>query len=279
MTGIKLGPGGLLSNPEQEVAAARRLFWAAVRRLAPEVIESLRTDVLPVFMALTQEARQTGGELCVAWLHFVYTSPMGVRITDESNMPQLPAERLKLFETSLRTWAGRWNICVEWVLNRAKEALAYWAMSPPEDRAAVEGQCPQGWERHPLAGWPEKDFFNIVKPRPKPPLWNPSAESWDEYIASLEDYRREVLAAWKEHGWTKARVKRSRSGPADIHYEWLVRYQLLKESHKEIAEISDAADPIGKSFIDVSTVRRGIAGAAKLIGLPLRRGHVRSSGV
>jgi hypothetical protein len=73
----------------------------------------------------------------------------------------------------------------------------------------------------------------------------------------------------EQRGATKLKVKRNRQ-----HFEWLVRYQIQEWQHPEISQHYYDKDDLGSP--DLSTIRQNTPGAARAIGLRLRKGQGRT---
>jgi hypothetical protein len=231
----------------EEPIAARQAYFVALRKHRPELLDSLRTDVLPEY-----EPR---------WSH--PEDPLQRQALFESwdHLQRQDTARRKLL-AALQRWAAQFHITESWILQTALDTLQ--SYSPYPDTPLFLAR-PRGRQR----GW----FWIYVPRTPYTPfqpnfennIWWGSAEKWDDFRrrmtsqfqVSLDEYRRRV------EGIVAARRKDTLNRDA----EWTVRYQ-SGEAAFEIAVGLDGIDP-------EQTVYRAVERFARTIDLALRRARKR----
>lgn len=107
--------------------------------------------------------------------------------------------------------------------------------------------------------------------------WRAISESWKHFQTRAikkysewltREYRPRIEKAMIELGHTPIQRKRGRSGPQDLHFQWLALYQCNGMSFEAI--IKEYSPPRGKQ-LDESTIRKAVQNTAKLVGLRLRK--------
>ena len=112
-----------------------------------------------------------------------------------------------------------------------------------------------------LAWFPDSlgDFFPFRE-------WDPTQERWSDWRKAAEARFREALNAYKDRVQEEARRRNLESTPtkreAERDFRFLIRFQVLGETHEKIAEES--------GFDDVKVVQKCIRRTAELAGLVLR---------
>lgn len=232
---------------------AWHIFWDCLCGVAPEAIYALYDDVYPALEGAL------GGET-EALIH------------------------------AIATWGADWNLEDEWAHTMAAKMLAYWmvALEHIED-PRVEGWNPIESYRRTSRQWewiwalrdPETESETGESqriPLPDAPEWDPTGTPWNLYEKLVLDdvkrylrrYRDWVERDLEEAGLVETPTKRSRQDhPTDIHFRWLVRFQVLEESQEEIAARPLLSDESARS-VEPRSVQDGIRKVAELIGLTRR---------
>lgn len=254
----------------------REFFLQKVAEIAPEVLEDLRTDVLPVFenaYEATQpppaqvEPRTPRGEEVARerppeWIEWQF------RDGDWEDADDWPEELVALWD-KLYSWAGDQNLLEPWVLDAALRTLTFWyagessapglleqldlwkkvysptavrhAFSERDLRAVIEGLESINGIR-PLRRFYPLRFTDVFE---APPFtfefrgWSPQHPTWRDYEQELRATFEEELERYKERRRERPEGRELESLPevrAPYHFEWLVLWQVQEKRHWEIAE-------------------------------------------
>jgi hypothetical protein len=220
----------------------------ALRKHWPELLDSLRTNILPKYQPRWSRFKNAEGGM---WL---FESWDHLRGEDE--------ERLELLK-ALQDWAAQWRITEDWIIQTALDTLQGYSAYPntPMSPARPKGSdsawfwmyAPRGPDP---AFQPQLDYSKL-----RGNVWYPQ-EDWKifktrqlaHFAAQLEDYRREVERRFG------ARGNLTRDA------EWTARYQ------KGETAIDIAFDM--KRYRDSEqAVYRAVERFALTIGLNLRKTH------
>jgi hypothetical protein len=226
---MRLGSGDWHDGGDGPRAEGRALFLASIELQAPEVIAELRDSVLP--------------------------------------------NRRNLWR-----WAKGWNLTDQWLLEFAEEVLELWAHFP--DGHPIPATWPTlpaggGWGfRAGGGGWrlnPQTRRRRYIPDGHVLPHWDPTGETWAEYRAKanrrLTEYKAEVEARAEMSGFERVPSKRGRrGGDPELHFDWLVRFQVLGESLASVASFPGG----GRSSVDLRSVQDAVRTTADLIGLARR---------
>lgn len=245
---MKLGYGEL--TPSAAIPA-RREFFRAIERVAPEVVSSLAQEVFPLYSAACEAGRTV--------------------VTREQMVGKSP--ELKALREALDKWAENWGLRAAWCLDYAIFFLHFWRVLPRTvgQVRALPGGGPFKFPLKEIHPDLDRDELGQRDEIPEPPAfdeWEPWLETREAYLerakAALERYCDQVQAAYEQAGWQEGVEKRARSGTPLVHFEWLVRYQVQRRTCERIAE--ECQDEEG---LDPASVYQAISETAKLIGLPL----------
>lgn len=199
-------------------AAARKGLMNALRTQAPEAIDDLISRVFPLVEAIAQ-AKDEG----MVWTEDVFHP--------YAQGPTLVAQK------ALTAWGKTWNLEAAWVLDLVLRSMLNWAKNPRVLQSRT-WQSPAADVRELPAEVPEPPTITL-------PEFSPSsmaASFYREAVLKLceeaiEEYVQDVLSAYdgeekdgKKRWATSTEVK---SNPE--HYDWLVRYQVRRESYANIA--------------------------------------------
>jgi hypothetical protein len=228
---------------------ARRLFLDAVSKSFPDVLLSLRKEVLPVYEpAIAHEGQ------------FRLKGSMG-----PYNRDQQPYWRA--LAVGLEQWGARWRLGEEWILRAAEWTLHCWREAGSK-REGSEG--PTGW-------WFATTVYSTSNEEPfrfQHPGWmvgflsrkKAEADITTAFKNELHHYLEhlEALAlarGYREAGPSRARPKMGARGNRGRRYEWLARWQVGQESQAKLAE---------QAGVDSRTVARALKQTAEEIGLTRR---------
>ena len=241
-----LDPASDYYIPLEQRGELRQLFLDAVARFAPEVLTRLRNEVHRLAPADRERCRRIGdsalvmwGKSCAVYEPRYYTSP---------------------------TEAG------DWILEAARRTLAYWDNNPGDDASAALGWAPSAAKVDPH----ETNYFGpppsprwiaaLAEARAKPlqfdfENFDPERPGgWDEYAKRAGIAFRDCLKSYRQI--TEALLKRDHlleRAPRKLekdHFEWLVQYQILKLSQRDLSR---------KHEKSVRSISSGLHTAAKLL--------------
>ena len=269
-----------------DYAADRKGFEASfletVSRLVPEVVSSLRRDVLPVFKELETLADRAADPIIAADLQRQFEAagepaPL-IGVFDGSNV--LCSERpyrLKIRWSALRVadkqrcvypdfvplriaveeWAAKFNMAEhEFFLNSALATLAPWSQFPEsegDECLALGGRAGFG----PVSGGESRFAFEN-------PGWDPAFERFaifeerlkKQFDSELSVYRKRLVDLVEGRGFLRV---------PDLHrpehIEWLALFQCGRRSLPEIQKLWAQ---------DKTTISKGVKSAAQLVGVSLR---------
>ena len=267
----------------------RGLFLAAVEKHVPEVLVSLRNDVLPTFKSLFKrkpigEEWSTGEVLYPIRIssglleeYFVITwhcSPKTLKEHLERRpgpQPSWTAEfggeqtdpKRAIFRTKTLAWAARWDLADPWILDHVLGTLLYWLQHP--DEAASKW----AWVgRYSIGG---KDFA--------PPLLTINEqwryEPWDRFAgrvqAVVDAYKATIDEFCDRIGYDPPPRGTQKKA---YRYDWLALYQCRKASPRKIQNwhFKNHDEQVVES-----TVTKAIHLLAPRIGLTLRPRQVRQA--
>ena len=201
-------------------ARARSVYLAKIKKLRPDVLESLRDDLLPVFDSLMQSA---------------YRYNPALRFEDVSRAEVLRMSRdnasLEDVVREVDSWCDRWNIKPEWFVDVIFQTLERWRTFEPardvlEWSPASFGYFEPASYRQPI----EFKFrtWNPISGEGRNSYATEARKAFTEYLNSYLDARAESL---QESGWIK------RGGvPKREYLRWLVMNQIERKSAFTIAK-------------------------------------------
>jgi len=225
-------------------ADARALFLLSLRRVAPEAMKDLAGEPYELISKAIAERGDVEERIRLA-LPFLLSG------SDPGALEWLYTPEAVRAASGISVWGNRWNLGAAWVLDQAVQTLAIWL------------QTFGLRERH---DWgPFYNGFMIYEP-PSVAVrgWNPYEETESEARnRMMKEFKLRLtqhLDSTREDLAVQAFERAPRKSAAE-HFEWLVRYQVLGDSYRAIA------DDVGR---DVQTVREAIDSTCRLIGIPLR---------
>jgi hypothetical protein len=230
---------------DEEIASlpARQEYLLALQSCWPEVLQTLRIDVLPVYQPRWHEYQHEGTTRRAPisegrWATF-----------------QAQTDRLELL-TALTRWGAQFNFTEAWIFESALDALQSYFQ---------RGICDD--ER--IWWYSSRGFHSGFEPKFSQNVWYPPEggwpESWDGFKTRMTAEFREQITAYRRFVEVKFGVgKEEHILRRDA--QWTARYQ-----KGELAvEISDTARLIG--YLDsAQAVFVAIKTFAKLAGIRLRR--------
>lgn len=255
------------------VQTARTHFIWEVETSVPQVKSALRGDLMELYRRLAPDAIYPGIDLTEVRAN---SEPdfNGIRFVALGESPQIAA-----FARHFETMAHEWGLDVEWFLN--------WALRHMEKELQVQRPPtiePNGSKRHYAKGYATSarvrtvaskdegelninlhapDLALFTKKQVREHLRHHCEKAIDLHLDNLEK-----LAV--ERGFVKAPKLNKTLGSPLTHFNWLVRYQVLRQSWAEIADAVAAADPAGRVDRSEDAIKKAVRARADLIGLPLR---------
>jgi hypothetical protein len=251
-----LGLGELIF-PGGERFLARYKFFLSINNTIPKVFKELDKftekyiQLLPTMQDLSEETKN----FLFHWRDILEFSKMN---TD-----------CRQFANNLIEWAKSWNLNEEWILSSALLTIYSWNYNPLlREKLIVH---PAGY----LAEYFNKLGSELDKVKqdpefPAPPVYLPALTNSEQFDGKVKEYKRNVINIFKSHGWRKSPSKRNREEDVGIErdFEWLVKYQILKQDYKTI--VDDHFDTYLIHTND-NTVMRAIDRTAEYVGLTLRK--------
>jgi len=259
----------------------RSLFLRMMAQEAPETLRSLRDDVLPTYISTYDEVEKRldsrvldsdterysapGRRACLCCQPALLTKWQtyeAVSIAENHNRyPDLALLRGKVEE-----WARRYRLNTRWVLAAALVQLDFWRRYPK----SAEGLT-LGWSCffHPISFALEETPVPAELLVPWDPLWETRKEYEKNHQVVLGKYLDGIEAQAVAAG-----CQPTTDLPAlQLHFTWLIRYQLGRESWPEIAATAGRRLKKSKTMVDVSEkfVARTVKDLARSIDLPLIR--------
>jgi hypothetical protein len=243
-------------------------FFRALHHHAPEVEQHLRNDALPKFAAIPETLRQsTERELVITRLKNSYAFVFqGAEPEEETVRQPAPLTWLELREIakeqqsagvlrdSLDSWASRFNLSDDWLLDWALKMLSEW------HQRGLGGRVPFGGLRSSITAEERRLVFENYG-------WDLEFENWGafnkrihkQFDALLETYGEQLSKLARRRGWVeRPDIRRPKS------YRWLVLYQVKGLSPARVTEEAGDHDK------DTSTILKAVEKAAQLCGLTLR---------
>lgn len=252
----------------------RRLFFGVTARTVPVVIEELRRNVLPSYLAANQKCN---GDIDRNSILRPFVGGCEIRAALAKH-PDAEVEGRDLLRC-LDSWATRWHLANPWVLNAAKDTLKSWARGevvPPKLGTVFQ-----------FAFYETRyDRSELLAEVTIQDSWQFLQESWtsfevrctDAVAAALAEYRARIERLAQERGYVKAVRKRSgvsrtESNFSEAHFEWLALFQCKGLSVQELSNM-EALRPNAMDADRLKdpeqTIRKAIRRTAILIGLELR---------
>jgi len=235
------------SDRSIQVWLARLRVVDASRRVYPQFLNQLRSQVLPLYGPLAEGGYKFDS---ILWGRFK-ASPYEL-LTEDGGL-----------KSALRKWAAKHHAECGWLLDGALRTLQLW-YAAPEARESLQWNTLHGHSDLPATG----AAFEF-----RCQGWPTQVLTWAAYLKSVGQQFKEKLAEYENNTRQLAESRglllaRRQHSPANL--EWFVLYQFAGMSSKRIAD--DCARH-GKVIAD-SAVLKGIKVAARLIAW----NHLRSRG-
>lgn len=239
-TNVRLSAAGV-------VADLRGQFLREVETTAPEVLESLRDNVLPEYAKAYDASVQSGENV--------------LSVLNRSRWSQS-------LRTAIIEWIRKYRLLrgrhpPEWILSQMESTLSTWTRHPslvsdPPGWVWVGGQT--------MERTPSPEQFLITLPTYKWD-WRLTRESADEARNRiLEEIRDAVDLRFKEMQSLIAPLPRVPNKRRPEHFTWAVQHQVKGMTFEEIGKLS---------YVAPTTVKNEVTDLKKLIGLSLPRGRRR----
>ena len=222
-----------------EVSRARMQLIEAAKRVYPEFLEKLSTEVFPFYSELAGQGYNFDN---ILW------SPS---ISPSDALPQESGLKSALYK-----WATEFNAKAAWLMDDALRTLRGWQVTP-EWRESLRWNPLHSHSSTASAG---KSFgFRFDR-------WEPELLTWSAYRESLRRRFKEKLAEYEKSARKLAEsrglvLSQRKYSPAN--FEWFVLSQFAGLSVKKIINL--LAKKEKERIPDESTVRKGIKTAADFI--------------
>lgn len=243
----------------------RELFLKTIHRLEPGVSRDLMGAPLALYRPLIEEsiAGLTDMDLELLWVVFEYRPPWS-RFRHASERDQ---EEVRQLRDLLLRWSRKWRLRDEWCLEAAVDTLAFLSLTEENPEPVPLWY----WGRRMIkVPFREEDLRFVFSH----PGWIPTLETWSSAAKRMDRAYEEAKQQYREHVEAMCRDAKLRkvSSPRhrfDDHIEWLVRFQVCRESWTEIAATTSKKN-IDKPVTD-DAVAKAVSEKAKLIGLTLAK--------
>lgn len=255
------------------VQTARTHFIWEVEKSVPQVKQSLKGDLLEPYQRLAPDAVYPGIDLNALRAD---SQPdfNGIRFAALGESPPVTE-----YARHLEAKAHEWGLNVAWFLD--------WALRQMETELQYQRPStvnPDGTKTHYAKGYSidlsirtissvderrlnisltAMDFALHTKKQVREHLRHHCHKAIEIHLDNMERMA-------KERGFVRAPKLNKTLGSPLTHFNWLVRYQVLRQSWAEIAEAVAAADLRGRVDRSEDAIKKAVRAKADLIGLPLR---------
>jgi hypothetical protein len=253
------------------VTVERNRFMAVIQKLAPDAVAELRDAALMHFGALTPEMRR----MPYVWNNRTVGGWAALR-ADHARHPTAASSALI---ESCETWASRYHVAVEWILDRMLASLHRWHGQGGDDQLHGGLGLSGG-----LATPPPLNFNVLCHP------WVPELERRTRYEQRVRAVAEQLLKAYLDPIEAAARLDpglkpvpvHRQAGKAAVRaQEWLVQWQVLGWTWRSIAETAGIGKTkrkktsrgLRETRSGIATVKGAAIAAAEFIGLPPRHGR------
>lgn len=252
--------------------SARIEFFRAIKRRAPAVLLSLKSDVLPLYIA-TVPPEPTSEYVIVFDLDMLPENLAEMASRDMVGNDELEKEHLGLFpplyqpharfELALCKWGKGYHLTDEWIFSEALKTLNLWYHSRNADNWACESEVYA----------PDVEMYDHEQ------AFKFTFDPWDAAIDTQAVYKKKIGEVFKarlkdycermkeSHGKGKAYDSRTSK-----HFRWLVDHQINGRRYEEIAQSEQ-----DENGMDFRLISEAINPLAKMLGLTLRSARGRSA--
>jgi hypothetical protein len=252
--------------------SARIEFFRAIKDRAPDVLSSLKSDVLSLYIA-TVSPEPVSEHVIVFDLAMLPETLAEMASRDMAGNDELEKEHLGLFpplyqpharfELALCKWGKGYHLTDEWIFSEALKTLNLWYHSRNVDDWACESE----------AYAPDVEMYDHEQ------AFKFTFDPWDAAIDTQAAYKKKIGEAFKDRLKDYCeRMKESRGkGKAydnrnEDHFRWLVEHQINGRRYEEIAQSEQ-----DESGMDFRRISEAITPLAKMLGLTLRPVRGRSA--
>ena len=262
---------GELSTPDVARFVGRVEFFAAIERVAGDVLVELRATVLPLYSdAMQNSPPDTHSDMPSVILLTAtgkYTQESLLSVTSWALLQQSRAasSHLTALHDGIDAWSNRYYLTDDWFRESLFRILGGWH----------RGEA--SWSYPGSVGWSDQSFVVsgagldgfALRGLKAPPPYNPLIQTRDQYRADIEQYcQKQERRVYK----ILPDVANTRNLKRPAHYDWLVQYQVLGWNYTEVARhVSD--DIVRMAIVTAVTEKADIIG---LVLRPSRRGRPRT---
>ena len=252
----------------------RRLFFETIDKLRPQVHESLREKVQPVFKEMLAVLRANGRlDPVETWNPKAWNPPPEFPEYDPTPIWHLhfllrihPGRTLELGELldrfvnwydegcaagdvaitalqeALREWADQYNLNTQWVIATVLSTLWTWEGAYYPYQPVQEGWFIPKVLRQPRASESETEGYWVELPELHDLTIQSPVEIRDSHLNELKRVLESHLKKLERQA-EQRRISLVGPGGTAHHVEWLVRYQIPR---------SDSASPHGESYVQIA---------------------------
>lgn len=281
-------PGRYVTGTEARGILRWSFLWTAAK-LLPEILLSLRDDVIPVFVATRQECESLTDPSAAEELRAVCgrryaprTVHLGAGVVELARWRSVALARvteayvygpeLLELQAALKEWGERFHLREEWAMDASLTQLHLWGTHPPVGSVALKWWAFVGR----LGPAPEEIPALEVALEPFSPGWETraayEARMLENYCKALTAQSDDVKALEAPLQADTDRWQQMPTRPAlGLHMEWVVRRYVLKQPLSEIVATALKVKVDGQEA-EASTkfVSRRVNALAREIGLPAR---------
>ena len=235
---------------------ARLEFLKAIERTAPEVIATLKENVLPHYEAILDMGYESEP---VRWSWLIRRASYKHHAEEKATLVKL----LREFKQAIEHWAEKWRLADggDWFYDCALSTLNHWSSVGTAD----------GWDPEYKPG----TFLLLLGKHFKFEFleWDPKTTTWPDYKKSMDEAYEKARGDYRTRIRPNKRNVRARKTHELKHYKWLVEYQVRGKGYAEIAQVYQ-----DESGLDSSSVGEAVRQLASLIGIRLRPARRPSQG-
>lgn len=280
---LRLGTGGELIaiGSDAPTGHARQLFLDSVRDVAPEVLRDLADTPLDAFLATFLQFAtvpslyfMVHAHRASSWLLPSDAVPAPIVLGESVPVPSFLTEERERRIALLRDWARRWELHTsvdDWLLWTAAETVLWWCQCRAARESESVDYLPDDGREWWHGGHLEPIQLRDDEKRVAFPAfdWDPQlelkADAAKRIGTDLDRILHEQLDDIESHARGRDMVRPVTKATGSEHFRWLVRWQVRRESYREIA------DSTGDRNLTQNAIQLAVRETALLVGLTRRR--------
>jgi hypothetical protein len=237
----------------KEQFRARQLFFSILEERAPQTLNYLKDEVLPIYIKLfPKDYSSICGSLNLMTLRWKRIEAVNV---------VCKGHLTPLIEI-INKWSEKFNLVDPWIKDKILKTLADWRKNPLDEKEELK------WFGIDIVSFTHdiKYSFFITKE------WDPTFEPWGkakermtyDFKNFLDNHKKKKEELAKKIGLKQNRKKRK----IEQYLNWLIDYQIFKKSSVKLRDAELKQDY--NSNVELSTITRAIKSTAELLGITLR---------